>query len=73
MDAQYIFECTWKIEESAVTDGRLFNAVKNTSKSDMLQIKHFKNWDDAAEAINKSYPAFFEHLKALGIEVSLHD
>ena len=53
MDAQYIFECTWKIEESAVTDGRLFNAVKNTSKSDMLQIKPFKNWDDAAEATKK--------------------
>ena len=52
MDAQYIFECTWIMEESAVTDGRLFNAVKNTSKPDMLQIKPFKNWDDAAEAIN---------------------
>ena len=53
MDAQYIFECTWKIEESAVTDGRLFNAVKTTSKSDISQIKPFKNWNNAAEAINK--------------------
>ncbi|ADU23921.1 hypothetical protein [Ruminococcus albus] len=53
MDAQYIFECTWKMEESAVTDGRLYSAVINTTLSDISQIKPFKNWDDAAEAIDK--------------------
>ena len=55
MDASYVFEYDWRMEESAITDGRLYEAMKGSGCFDAKKIKPepFTSWDDAREALKE--------------------
>lgn len=86
MDASYVFEYDWRMEESAITDGRLYEAMKGSGCFDAKRIKPdpFTSWDDAREALKECigfdlsdaiisvYPGYIE-IKFEDEEVYLHD